>query len=93
MLVSVGVLALLIGLCRLYKSNRENTRLRALAPVAVGLVVLGLEDRGVGAEALYLPDAARVAEQGAPIGWQTGAEVALDEANDGVAPNGGGAPP
>jgi hypothetical protein len=90
MLVSVGVLALRVGLCRLYESNRENTWLRGLGPVAV---VLGLGDRSIGAEALYLPDAAHLAEQGAPAGWQPGVQVALDEAHDGVAPNGGGAPP
>jgi hypothetical protein len=73
---------------------------RAFGPLGRGRVLLLSVCLGVAIAALlrvapYLPDAARVAGQGARAGWDAGVDKALEEAGD-VLPapvEGGGAPP
>jgi hypothetical protein len=56
-------------------------------------VTLGVAVAGLLRIAPYLPDAARVAGEGAKAGVQAGVEKALNEAGEDVSLNGGGAPP
>jgi hypothetical protein len=70
MLVAVGMLMFLVGLCRLYKSDREHAWLVAVLAVAFGLLLLAVLDFSEVAEALagHLAGLARTAaERAAPF--------------------------
>jgi hypothetical protein len=74
---------------RRYPERSPTSRLLVLALT----ITLGMAVAGLLRIVPYLPDAARVAKEGASAGVQAGVEKALDEAGEDTSLNGGDAPP